>query len=54
MIQLRYRFQGAALIGMAVLWGLFKLNFLSAGWNILVGLIITALLFIVTGLVADD
>lgn len=40
-------------IGGLVLWTLFKFNLLSAGWNIAVGLIVTALLFVVTGLIGD-
>ena len=41
-------------VSILVLWGLFKLNLLSAGWNIAVGLVITAVLFILTGLIGND
>jgi low affinity Fe/Cu permease len=41
----------AAGIGVLVLWGLFKLNWFSAGWNIVVGLVVTAVLFILTGMI---
>jgi hypothetical protein len=42
------------LIAGLVLWGLFKINLLSAGWNIVVGLIVTAVLFVLTGLIRND
>jgi hypothetical protein len=43
-----------AFVAIIVLWGLFKLNLLSAGWNIVVGLVITAVLFILTGFIGND
>jgi hypothetical protein len=43
-----------ALIAIIVLWGLFKLNLLSAGWSVVVGLVITAVLFILTGFIGND
>jgi low affinity Fe/Cu permease len=36
-------------IAIILLWGLFKLNLFSTGWNVVVELIITAILFILTG-----
>lgn len=35
----------------AVLYALFRLNWFSAGWNILIGLIVTAVLFILSGMI---
>ena len=33
--------------------GLFKLNILSLGWNIVVGLVVTAVLFVLSGILDD-
>jgi hypothetical protein len=41
-------------VAIIVLWGLFKLNLLSAGWNIVVGLVITAVSFILVGFIGND
>ena len=49
----RYRWQAPMFIGGLVLWALFKFNFLSTAWNIAVGLVVTAVLFVVTGLIND-
>ena len=49
-----WRWQQMAFVAIIVLWGLFKLNLLSAGWNIVVGLVITAVLFILTGFIGND
>ena len=53
-VNLRYKFQIPMLIGMIVFWGLFKINLLSAGWNILAGIVITAVIFVVTGLINNQ
>jgi len=42
------------LIGMGVLWVLFKINLLSTGWNIVAGLVITAVLYILLGFIGQD
>ena len=42
------------LIGILVFWGLFKINLLSTGWDILAGIVITAVTFVVTGLIRED
>jgi hypothetical protein len=44
----------AAGTGVLVLWGLFKLNWLAAGWNIVVGLVMTAVFFILSGMIGGD
>jgi hypothetical protein len=49
-----WRWQQMAFVAIIVFWGLFKLNLLSAGWNIVVGLVITAVLFILTGFIGND
>ena len=54
MTPLQYKFQIPMLIGMIVFWGLFKINLLSAGWNILAGIVITAVIFVVTGLINNE
>ena len=41
------------LIAMGVLWVLFKVNLLSAGWNIVAGLVITAVLYILLGFIGQ-
>ncbi len=53
-MQFHWRWQQMAFIAFLVLWGLFKLNLLSAGWKIVVGLVITAVLFILTGFIGND
>jgi hypothetical protein len=53
MFDLRYRWQIAIFIGSLVLVGLFKLNIFSLGWNILVGLVVTAVLFVLSGILDD-
>jgi hypothetical protein len=42
------------LIAIAVLWLLFKINLLSTGWNIVAGLIVTAVLYILLGFVGSS
>jgi low affinity Fe/Cu permease len=49
-----FRWQQMAAIAIIILWGLFKLNLFSAGWNIVVGLIVTAVLFILTGFIGNN
>jgi low affinity Fe/Cu permease len=41
-------------IGVLVLLTLFKLNVFSPDWNIIVGLVVTAVLFILSGLIGGD
>ena len=41
-------------IAIVILWGLFRLNLFNTGWNIVVGLIVTAFLFILTGFIGRD
>lgn len=53
-VNLRWRWQYLMLIAIAVLGVLFKINLLSAGWNIAVGLIVTAVLHVVLGLEAAN
>jgi low affinity Fe/Cu permease len=53
-MRFRYRWQQMSFVAIIVLWGLFKLNLFSASWNIAVGLVITAVLFILTGLIGND
>jgi hypothetical protein len=53
-MQFRYRWQLMVAIAILVLGGLFKLNLLSAGWNIGVGLIITAVLFVLFGFIGNN
>jgi hypothetical protein len=50
----RWRRQYLAFIAMAVLWVLFKINLLSTGWNIVAGLIITAVLYILLGFIGSS
>jgi hypothetical protein len=52
MFMFRWRFQYPMLIGMVVLWVLFKINLLSTGWNIAVGLIVTSVLYVLLGVVS--
>ena len=54
MTPLQYKFQIPMLIGMIAFWGLFKINLLSASWNILAGIVITAVIFVVTGLINNE
>jgi hypothetical protein len=42
------------LIAMGVLWVLFKVNLLSTGWNIVAGLVITAVLYILLGFIGQS
>jgi len=42
------------IIASLVFWVLFRINLLSTGWNIVVGIVGTALLFVATGLVRDE
>jgi hypothetical protein len=42
------------LIAMGVLWVLFKVKLLSTGWNIVAGLIITAVLYILLGFIGQS
>jgi hypothetical protein len=53
-MRFRWRWQQMSFVAIILLWGLFKLNLLSAGWNIVVGLVITAVLFMLTGLIRND
>jgi hypothetical protein len=53
-MRFHFRWQLMALIAILVLWGLFKINLLSAGWNIVVGLVVTAALFILTGFIGNE
>jgi hypothetical protein len=53
-VYFRWRWQQMSFIAFLVLWGLFKLNLLSAGWNIVIGLVITAVLFILTGFIGNE
>ena len=46
-----WRSRNAMYIGMVVMIVLFKLNYFSFGWNIIVGLIVTAVLFILSGVI---
>ena len=41
------------LVGMGVLWVLFKVNLLGAGWNIAAGLVITAVLYMLLGFIGQ-
>jgi hypothetical protein len=50
----RWRWQYLAFIAIAVLWVLFKINLLSTGWNIVAGLIITAVLYILLGFIGSS
>lgn len=50
-LPLRYRI--AILVAGLVLWGLFKINLLSAGWNSVVGLVVTAIVYAATGLIRN-
>jgi hypothetical protein len=50
----RYRWQQLSFVAIIVLWGLFKINLLSTSWNIVVGLAITAVLFILMGFIGND
>jgi hypothetical protein len=53
-INLRWRFQDVLAIAMAVLWLLFKANLLSTGWNIAVGLVVTAVLYMLLGFIGKS
>jgi hypothetical protein len=53
-VPFRWRWQYLAFIAMGVLWVLFKINLLSTGWNIVAGLIITAVLYIVLGFIGSS
>jgi hypothetical protein len=53
-MQFRWRWQQMWFVASIVLWGLFKLNLLSTGWNIVVGLVITAVLFVLMGFIGND
>ena len=53
-INLRWRWQQLAFIAMVVLWALFKINLLSTGWNIVAGLIVTAILYILLGFIGSS
>lgn len=53
-VNLRWRWQYLMLIAIAVLGVLFKINLLSAGWNIAVGLIVTAVLYVVLGFIGNS
>jgi hypothetical protein len=53
-INLRWRWQRLAFVAMAVLWVLFKINLLSTGWNVVAGLIITAVLYILLGFIGSS
>jgi len=53
-MQFHFRWQQMSAIAIVILWGLFRLNLFSAGWNIVVGLIVTAVLFILTGFIGRD
>ena len=46
-----WRSRYAMYIGALVLLTLFKLDFFSPGWNVIVGLVVTAVLFILSGLI---
>lgn len=46
-----WRSRYAMYIGMVVMMALFKLNYFSFGWNIIVGIVVTAVLFILGGLI---
>jgi len=46
-----WRSRYAMYIVMAVMIALFKINFFSFGWNIIVGLVVTAVLLILSGLI---
>jgi hypothetical protein len=46
-----WRTRYAMYIGMVVIMALFKVNFFSFGWNIVVGVAVTAVLFILSGLI---
>ena len=46
-----YKSRYAMYIGVAVLIGLFKLNWFSAGYNIGIGIVVTAVLLILSGLI---
>ena len=48
-MRFHWRWQQMALIAGVVLWGLFKLDLNSAGWNIVIGLPIATVLFILPG-----
>jgi hypothetical protein len=41
-------------IALVVLGVLFKINLLSAGWNIAVGLIITAVFYVILGFIGSS
>jgi hypothetical protein len=53
-INLRWRWQQLAFVAGAVLWVLFKINLLSTGWNIVAGLIVTAVLYILLGFIGSS
>ena len=46
-----WRSRYAMYIGMVVMMRLFKLNYFSFDWNIVVGLVVTGVLFILSGLI---
>jgi hypothetical protein len=54
LMRFRWRWQQMSLVAIIVFWGLFKLNLLSPGWNIVAGLAITTVLFVLTGFVRND
>jgi hypothetical protein len=54
LMRFRWRWQQRSFVAIIVLWGLFKLNLLSTGWNILVGLVVTAILFVLVGFIGND
>jgi hypothetical protein len=49
-----WRIRYAAGIGVLVVVALVKLNFLGPIWNIIVGIIVTAALLLLTGIIGRD
>jgi hypothetical protein len=49
-----WRIRYAVGIGVLVVVALVKLNFFSPIWNIVVGIILTAALFLLTGIIGRD
>jgi hypothetical protein len=43
-----WRTRYAMYIGMIIMGGLFELNYFRFGWNIIVGLVVTAVLFVLS------
>jgi hypothetical protein len=54
LINLPGRFKWVLIVSVVVLVGLFKINLLSAGWNIVAALIISAVVLLLLGDIGGD